>query len=133
MSKLIKSDIFSQNKPFFNCSCKKAYIIVIRGIKLPYNRNIAPPKTILEILTFYILIKNDVKTHKRALKSKISLRLRPRSLSSSLVSYKTPPYFSNSRNSAPILNPKKFRLRRYVALCPTPRPRPTAFGKTAPP
>ena len=51
---------------------------------------------------FKTLIKNDVKTHKRALKSKISLKLRPRPLSSPLVSYKTPPYFSNSGKSAPI-------------------------------
>ena len=52
-------------------------------------------------------MKNDVKTHKRALKSKILLRLRPRPLSSPLFSYKTPPYFSNSGNSAP---PLKFSL-----------------------
>ena len=45
--------------------------------------------------------KNDVKTHKRALKSKISLGLRPRPLFSPLTPCKTPPYFSNSGDSAP--------------------------------
>ena len=48
------------------------------------------------------MIKNYVKTHKRALKSRISLGLRPRPLSCPLNPCKTPPYFSNSGISAPL-------------------------------
>ena len=40
--------------------------------------------------------------HKRALESKISLGLRPRLIFCPLTPCKTPPYFSNSEDSAPL-------------------------------
>ena len=55
--------------------------------------------------------KNDVKTNKRALQSKISLGLRPRPLPSPLTLCKTPPYFSKSWDSASPRNFPSYALK----------------------